>query len=151
MRKTLLILLTLAGATGARAQVGLGADVVSRYVWRGTDFGDAVSVQPYLSYAAGPLAVGTWASYPIAAAAGANEHDLYATWSVRGLSLTLTDYYFPQGARFLEFGDGDGAHHLEASAAYGAGPFSMMAGVFFWNDDDHSIYAEAGYALPELA
>lgn len=42
----------------ASAQFGLGADVVSRYVWRGTDFGNAASVQPYISYTAGVLEIG---------------------------------------------------------------------------------------------
>ena len=61
MNRILIAFLALAGATGAHAQIGLGADVVSRYVWRGKDFGDAVSVQPYLSYTAGPVKVATWA------------------------------------------------------------------------------------------
>lgn len=41
-----LLLGTLLLATMVRAQeVQLGADVVSRYIWRGTDFGESMSVQ----------------------------------------------------------------------------------------------------------
>ena len=32
----------------AEAEIGIGADVVSRYVWRGSDFGDGASAQPPL-------------------------------------------------------------------------------------------------------
>lgn len=147
-------LFTLVAATTAlpaSAEVGLGADVVSRYVWRGADFGDAVSVQPYISYGAGPLEIGTWASYPISSAAGANEHDLYVTYSVQDLAITVTDYYFPQGGQFLEFGNGDGAHLLEVSASYAVGSVSLLGAFNFWNDDDDSYYAEVAYALPELS
>lgn len=70
-----LLLGTLLLATMVRAQeVQLGADVVSRYIWRGTDFGESMSVQPGLSLSVGALTVGTWASYAISApGAGANE------------------------------------------------------------------------------
>src|SRR5690625_3783970 len=41
-------------ATDAEAQrFNVGADIVSRYVWRGTDFGESVSIQPTLSFSAG--------------------------------------------------------------------------------------------------
>ena len=60
----------------ANAQVDLGADLVSRYVWRGTDFGNSASVQPYLSVGFAGVEAGAWASYPITAA-GANENDLH--------------------------------------------------------------------------
>ena len=34
----------------ATAEISIGADVVSRYVWRGTDWGDGASVQPGIAY-----------------------------------------------------------------------------------------------------
>ncbi len=34
-------------------EVQLGADVVSRYIWRGTDFGESMSVQPGLHLSVG--------------------------------------------------------------------------------------------------
>lgn len=155
MRKRLVMTVfavaALAAAVPASAELGLGADVVSRYVWRGTDFGDAVSVQPYISYATGPVEIGTWASYPVTSVGGANEHDLYVTYSVQDLSITLTDYYFPQGGNLLEFGKDDGAHLLEISASYAVGSISLMGAFNFWNDADDSYYAEVGYALPELS
>jgi hypothetical protein len=149
-----ILALGLLAATSAQAEIGIGGDLVSRYVWRGSDFGDGVSVQPYISYTSGGLEIGTWASYPISAAAGANEHDLYVTYSVmEALSITLTDYYFPQGGMFLEFGDEDGAHSLEISASYDNGPLSVMAGFFFLNDvvEEDALYVEVGYDLGQVS
>ena len=58
---TAALLSTLAlSAVPAAADVGFGADMVSRYVWRGTDFGNAVSVQPGMSYSTVSVEVGAW-------------------------------------------------------------------------------------------
>ena len=61
--------LFMATAVPASAEVGLGADVVSRYIFRGVDFGNSAAVQPYLSVsqevASGTLEVGAWGSFSI--------------------------------------------------------------------------------------
>lgn len=67
-------------AQEVHAGFDLGADVVSRYIWRGTDFGNSASVQPYVSFSAGPVEVGAWSSWAVTAP-GANENDLYVSAS----------------------------------------------------------------------
>ena len=48
-------------APPAQAQsVDLGADIMSRYVWRGTDFGNTAAIQPSLSFSSGGFTVGAW-------------------------------------------------------------------------------------------
>ena len=42
----------------------LGADVVSSYVWRGTQFGSGAHIQPWVSLSTGDLEVGAWGSFP---------------------------------------------------------------------------------------
>jgi len=85
----------------ASQSVGIGADFVSRYVWRGLDFGESFSVQPSFSITTGRLELGAWGSYSISAdGAGANENDLYLSYSIQsesgaGISFGVTDYYFP--------------------------------------------------------
>ena len=37
-----------------------GADVVSSYVWRGTQFGEGPHIQPYISAGKGGFEVGLW-------------------------------------------------------------------------------------------
>ena len=47
----------------AKAQ-DLGADLVSSYVWRGTQFGSGAHIQPYVSLSTGDLELGAWGSFP---------------------------------------------------------------------------------------
>ncbi|MBN1782206.1 hypothetical protein JW948_13825 [bacterium] len=146
----LTMILGLVFAGNVRAQFGLGADVVSRYVWRGTDFGNSASVQPALSYTAGSLEIGAWGSFALTDG-GANENDLYMTYSVGNFGITLTDYYFPVPGQMeaFNYADADGFHWLEASASFAAGDFSVLVGMFFSGDPDNSMYVELGYGFYE--
>jgi hypothetical protein len=150
---TLLSALILAGTVQAQ-EVSLGADVVSRYIWRGLDFGDAVSIQPGISAAFGDLEIGTWGSYALMGT-GPNEVDLYASYAIGNFSIGVTDYYFPAGIvdsadskwGALDYGD-PGSHTLELMAGFSSDdfPLSVMFAVNVYNDEDNSMYAELGYA-----
>ena len=160
----LLFALTLA-AVPADAGVGFGADVVNRYVWRGTDFGNAVSVQPGMSISHGNVEVGAWSSWAITDG-GANENDLYASFSSGPIGITLTDYYFPtqdfnddpdEGEvktddAFFSYSDEDGVHWLEISASLAPDgvPLSALVAYNVSGDADKSFWAEATYDLGEM-
>ena len=137
----------LAGPVAAQS-ASIGADIVSRYVWRGLDFGESMSVQPGLTIGLGGLEFGAWGSYSISASgSGANENDLWATYTYETASgasfaVGMTDYYFP-GPRADGFRDKD-AHTQEVSVAVSgseAFPVSLYAGMVL--DDDKPIYFEA--------
>lgn len=55
------------GNTAQAAGFKIGADVVSSYVFRGTEFGNSVAIQPALSYTCPTtgIIVGAWGSYPV--------------------------------------------------------------------------------------
>lgn len=150
----LLFALTLA-AVPADAGVGFGADVVNRYVWRGTDFGNAVSVQPGMSISYGNIEVGAWSSWAITDG-GANENDLYASFSSGPIGITLTDYYFPgltgENDSFFSYSDEDAVHILEVSAslALDGMPLSGLVAFNFSGDPEDSFWVEATYDLGEL-
>ena len=150
----LLFALTLA-AVPADAGVGFGADVVNRYVWRGTDFGNAVSVQPGMSISYGNIEVGAWSSWAITDG-GANENDLYASFSSGPIGITLTDYYFPgltgENDSFFSYSDEDAVHILEVSAslALDGMPLSGLVAFNFSGDPDDSFWVEATYDLGEM-
>ena len=149
----LLFALTLA-AVPADAGVGFGTDVVNRYVWRGTDFGNAVSVQPGMSISYGNIEVGAWSSWAITDG-GANENDLYASFSSGPIGITLTDYYFPgltEDDSFFSYGDEDAVHILEISAslALDGMPLSALAAFNVSGDPDDSFWVEATYDLGEM-
>ena len=137
----------LAGPVSAQS-ASIGADIVSRYVWRGLDFGESMSVQPGLTLGFGGLEVGAWGSYSISASgAGANENDLWATYTYETASgasfgVGMTDYYFPS-PRAEGYRDAD-SHTQEVSVAVSgseAFPVSLYAGMVL--DDDKPIYFEA--------
>jgi len=68
---------TVTAGTPAIAEIGIGADVVSRYIFRGTDFGNAVTVQPGITYSVDmddrSLEIGTWSSWAIDGAGGSGH------------------------------------------------------------------------------
>ena len=134
---------------------GIGADIVSRYVWRGADFGEAMSVQPSLSFAHGGFEVGAWASWSVSAdGASANENDLYVSYSFGPVTIGVTDYYFPSPEP--DWPDGDygflnrRAHTFEPYISY-SGTIDLLAGLALSPDTEHedegrerSLYVEAG-------
>lgn len=160
----LLFALALA-AVPADAGVGFGADVVNRYVWRGTDFGNAVSVQPGMSISHGNIEIGAWSSWAITDG-GANENDLYASFSSGPIGITLTDYYFPgltEDDSFFSYNnyskeelekdeEKSNPHILEISAslALDGMPLSALVAYNFFGDPDNSFWVEATYDLGEM-
>lgn len=160
----LLFALALA-AVPADAGVGFGADVVNRYVWRGTDFGNAVSVQPGMSIGHGNIEIGAWSSWAITDG-GANENDLYASFSSGPIGITLTDYYFPgltEDDSFFSYNnyskeelekdeEKSNPHILEISAslALDGMPLSALVAYNFFGDADNSFWVEATYDLGEM-
>jgi hypothetical protein len=123
LTRSIFTFVALAGiTTSANAEVGFGADAVSRYIFRGTDFGNAVTVQPSISYSTDSFEVGAWSSWAIDSG-GANENDLYVTVNAGPLAITVTDYFFPANAPadFFSYSDGDAVHVLEAMASANLG------------------------------
>ena len=133
-------------------EVTIGADVVSRYVWRGTDYGNAAAVQPSIETTIGPVTLGAWGSWSISpgpADASGNECDLYASTTVGPVGLTLTDYFFPAYAGTDSLLNID-IHVFELSAGADVGPVSVLAAANVSGDDDNSTYLELTYGAFSL-
>ena len=123
-----------------------GADVVSSYVWRGTQFGEGPHIQPYISTGKGGFEVGLWGSFPTTAGGGGNELDAYISYDFGPLALTVTNYTFPDGDGTYSSGgffEGD----LEISASTEIGGLSLMGGYFL---DLETLYIEAGFGLGDV-
>lgn len=160
---SILLLVALIGLVAAPSllaqSLSLGTDIVSRYVWRGADFGESASIQPSLSLAAKGFEVGTWASYSFSPdGADANEHDVWVSYTFTtgqhgSLTLGATDYYFPapKGSDFFDFSDdGEGSHWIEPFVRYtgpASFPITLFGAAFFHNEPDHAMYLEAGFPL----
>ena len=157
---TLSIMYSLLVLSMLYGKVSIGADVVSRYVWRGTDYGNAASVQPDIQTAVGPITVGAWGSFPLTDPIGTsatvgNECDLYASTTVGPVALIVTDYFFPAYAGKDSLLNLD-KHVFELSASADAGPVSVLAAANVSGDVDddgksrNSAYLELTYGVFSL-
>ena len=149
-----LVVALFAGLSGTAQAEGfkIGADIVSSYVWRGTEFGNSPAIQPALSYTCPNtgVVVGAWGSYAISESDGNSryqEADLYVTIPAGPFSLTVTDYYIQDAAedRTFDFSS-DGPNTIEVSAGYTKDNLSLLAAInVAGNDYDNAKYFEAGY------
>jgi hypothetical protein len=99
-----------------------GADIYSNYIWRGSKFGTGPAFQPTVKFIYGGLTVGVWGSFD---ASGYTETDPYISYTLPfGLSLGLTDYYYPTSGGSL-FSDTTNA--VELNAGYTIGGLSLSA------------------------
>lgn len=144
MKRVLILLLILSLGNLALGQLSMGVDVYNRYVWRGTDFGNAASVQPSLEYTLGSVTVGAWGAWSVNGSPGGNENDLYLSTTAGPISVTLTDYFFPAYAGSDDIFNMDN-HILEMSAGLELGPVATTLAYNLSGDVDHSTYVELGY------
>ncbi|MBN2175715.1 MAG: hypothetical protein JW731_16415 [Bacteroidales bacterium] len=138
-----------------------GVDLVSRYIWRGTDFGNSPAIQPALELGFGGFAIGAWGSY---ATNDANfqEADLYVSYTFNDiLTLMVTDYFLPDGNisnnKYFEYDSDNTGHVFEGALSFNGTekiPLSLMVGVNFYGADartydnelQYSTYIELGYS-----
>jgi hypothetical protein len=113
---------------GNSSNFNFGADVVSRYVWRGLNLGgSSPHVQPYIEYEFGQtgLAIGAWGSYSLGFGIAGTEADLYLSYSPSDwFNLTISDYFFPKDVAFernnyFNYKKDETAHTYEAMITLG--------------------------------
>jgi|SRR6056300_57321 ammonia channel protein AmtB len=92
---TLLTVIALMSTNISYSQ-DFGADLVSSYVWRGTQFGSGAHIQPYMELGSGNFTAGVWGSFPTSAKGGGNELDLYLGYDFGPVALTVTSASFDQ-------------------------------------------------------
>lgn len=131
----------------------LGADFVSRYVWRGSDYGNSPSIQPYANYSIGGLKAGLWGAY--ATNADFQEIDLILSYTFKEtFSVVLTDYFLPNGTNFRNnffcYSEDSTGHLLEVALTFeGTAKLPFYASVnynFYGADPEKSWYFELGYS-----
>ena len=119
----------------SKLDTDFGVDLMSRYVWRGTQFGGASpSIQPYIEVGLGNLVIGTWGAYSLGGSNPAQELDLYLSYSLMDdkFSITVTDYYFPADTgtyNYFNYEDTTTGHVFEGAASFNGTeniPFSAL-------------------------
>ena len=113
-----------------KVEFGVGADVVSKYIWRGTDLGGP-SIQPSLSVAYKGLSLTAWGSIGFDSEDD-KEVDLTLAYETGNFSLSVTDYWYPEYS---------GAHTFEAQIGY---DFGLLAANWYTNfagdDEEYASY-----------
>jgi hypothetical protein len=142
-----------------------GADIVSRYIWRGINLGgNAPHIQPHMDLTLwkGRITMGVWGSYSLGYGITNAEVDLLFTIKpVKWFSLTFIDYYYPKDTPFerndyLNLLGDDTNHTREVVAKIGevkGFPFWLMFAMNFHGVDGldaqgnpyYAKYAELGY------
>jgi len=153
MKKTILLLVSLC-TFGVNAQdFSFGADVQSRYVWRGIQFGgESPSLQPGVEMTAGNFAVGAWGAYSLGGDNAAQELDFYVSYALTdAISVSVTDYYFPEGGSghdYLELDSETTGHVYEATLSFAgtdAFPVALTVASNVGGASTGSTYLEASY------
>lgn len=128
-----------------------GVDMVSRYVWRGQNYGDAPSFQPYGEIEWRGYKLGVWGAYKLYGK-GDNETDLYVSKSFGPLELAIWDYWFLEESSpvpYFNYRSSETAHLFEFIAKINGGdflPLNFTAGYMFYGaDPDKSLYLELEY------
>lgn len=156
---TMLLLIALLAVSTLNAQeINIGTDLVSRYIWRGMDFGKSPAIQPSLSLNYGGFEAGFWGSYTLnETASDSDELDAWISYSfdINSVSFTaiITDYYFPNnGIKFGNFNnhddeDGAGAHTFEAGLSISSEKFPLSLSIYynFYNDAGNNTYFQVDY------
>lgn len=126
------------------SSIDLGADLKSRYIWRGINLGGhAPSIQPHIEYnfAKGWI-IGVWGAYFFADQPN-QEVDIYISYTTENqkLNFILTNYFFPdyslRNNHYFDY-DNDSGHVFEILATYAPIkklPFSFTATTNIYGAD----------------
>lgn len=145
----------------------LGCDIVTSYIWRGSavyaPLGDqnvlAPSLQPAFSLNFKGLELGTWGSIDYTGTY--KELDLYLSYSLKGFTVMMTDYYWSGDwivDNYFEYQNDSTSHYIEASLGYKGEkiPFSILVATMLYGADrqfedpsknNFSTYIELGYGF----
>ncbi|MBQ3631407.1 MAG: hypothetical protein II949_09235 [Prevotella sp.] len=107
----------------------VSGDFVSSYIWRGQDLGSA-SLQPTFGVGYKGLSLSAWGNVGLTDPADTKEFDLTLSYTIGGLNIGVTDYWFDAGldpnCRYFKY-DTHGTNHLfEANIGYDFGIASLQ-------------------------
>ncbi len=127
-----------------KVKATIGADMVSKYVWRGLDQGSA-AIQPTLGISYKGLSLSAWGSYGITNEKDVKEFDLTLSYKIAGLNIGVTDYWMseglePQGRYFIYYAHSTN-HVFEANVGY---DFKILSFQWYTNFTGNDGYTKSG-------
>jgi hypothetical protein len=142
-------------APPGKVTLNVGADLVSRYIWRGLNFGKSPAIQPSLSVDAFGFSLGAWGSYAFSRTSlwlddttsldySFSEIDLFLSYTYKFITVMLVDFYAPlpidslPGANYFHWKNKDTWHTLEVSLIFTGPerfPLQVMASTLVYGAD----------------
>ncbi len=130
-------LTTTAAMAQDKVEASVGADIVSSYIWRGQDLGNA-AVQPALSLSYKGFSLGAWGSVGIVDSNDDKEFDLSLSYSTGGFTIGVTDYWFAykdienEGIenKYFHYDSHNTSHVFEVNVGY---DFGVLAANWYTN------------------
>jgi hypothetical protein len=147
---------SIAEKPGSNAAFSVGADLVSRYIWRGADYGNSPAVQPAAAFSVAGFKAGFWGSYAlgqnskqindttIANMGHYAEFDMYLSYTWKGVTIMAYDYFFPNplnantGNNYYNFNNQTTGHTLEICLSWAGTtkfPLQLFAGTLVYGAD----------------
>ena len=156
MKKIVLFAMGLVLSCTALAQdeieTTISGDIVSQYIWRGQDLGNA-AIQPTLGIAYKGLSLSAWGSYGITNADDTKELDLTLAYTVGGFNIGITDYWFSEVAnggdpdgRYFKYEAHSTNHVFEANIGYDFGFASLQWYTNFAGNDGLNKNGKRAYS-----
>ena len=148
------MVLSSASLAQEEIETAISGDVVSSYIWRGQDLG-SVSLQPNLGVEYKGLSLTAWGSVGLTDPADTKEFDLTLGYTIGGLNIGVTDYWFNVGldpdGRYFKYNTHGTNHVFEANIGYDFGPVALQWYTNFAGNDGvnkdgnraYSSYVEA--------
>lgn len=132
-----------------KVETTVSGDVVSSYIWRGQDLG-SMAVQPTLGVGYKGLSLTAWGSYGLANPDDVKEFDLTLAYTLGGMNIGITDYWFSAGlapaGRYFKY-DAHGTNHVfEANIGYDFGPVALQWYTNFAGNDGMNKDGKRAYS-----
>ena len=143
------LLFSLVGNAGAQEKVEplYGGEIVSKYVWRGQDYG-GVAVQPYAGLSYKGFSFTVWSSLGFTNDDVA-EVDLILEYTNGGFIASITDCwssYYGSGDKYFAYGANSTCHVFEALVGYDFGPVNVAWSTNFAGADGVTPKGNRAYA-----
>jgi hypothetical protein len=129
------------------ARFSLGADLVSRYIWRGKDYGNSPAIQPNVAFSVSGFKIGVWGSYGFIYNENSGNYaevDPYISYTWKWFTIGITDYFLPNGLtpnennRYFNYDSKTMGHTFEACITFNGPekfPLQVYAGTLVYGAD----------------
>ncbi|MBI5538707.1 MAG: hypothetical protein HY951_01510 [Bacteroidia bacterium] len=143
-----------ADSSKSKWSFNVSADIVSRYVWRGSDFGNSPAIQPDLEISYGNFTLGTWGSATFSSFS-LQETDLFVSFEFWKFKFSCWDYFYMNmdtvGNSYFKYSEKETGHDFSFDTEFKLSekiPLKLLLSYNFYGADTlHTSYFELSYSL----